>query len=71
MPGIAELEQLSKSYSLAIGLLLFACAALGWAVLRLYRENQNLYARLASVLEERGKTLEVVVSELLHGRSHS
>ncbi len=71
MPGIGELEQLSKSYSLAIGLMVIACVALAYTVLRLYRENQQLWGRIAQVLEERTKTLESMLAESIDGRHHS
>jgi hypothetical protein len=71
LPGINELEQLSKSYGLAIGLLIVGCAALGIAVTRLYRENQQVYARMEKLLEERLKTLESFLSGALDVRRHS
>lgn len=63
MPGITEFEQFAKSYTLAIGLLVVACITLACAVVRLYRENQRLYAGLTRVLEERVKTLEAVMED--------
>jgi hypothetical protein len=71
MPGINELEQLSKSYSLAIGLMVIACIFLAYAVIRLYRENQQLWGRISQVLEERTKTLESMLAESFDGRNHS
>lgn len=71
MPGINELEQLSQSYSLAIGLMVLACVFLAYAVIRLHRENQQLWVRIAQVLEERTKTLESMLEEAVHGRNHS
>lgn len=70
MPGISELEQLSKSYSLAIGLMVIASFALAYTVLRLYRENQQLWGRISAVLEERTKTLESILAES-YGRHRS
>jgi hypothetical protein len=58
MPGITELEQLSKSYSLAIALLLCGCVALAYTVLKLYRENQQLWSRIALILEKRFEVLD-------------
>lgn len=70
MPGISELEQLSKNYGLAIGLLIVAVIFLSYVIMRLYRDNQQLWTRITSILDERGKTLESIL-ENSYGRPHS
>lgn len=61
MPGLPELEQLSKSYSLAIGLLVVAQIWLIAAVIHLYRNNLRLYGRIEALLEKRVEILESIL----------
>ncbi len=70
MPGITELEQLSKSYSLAIAVLIVGCMALTTALAVLYRANREVSSKLQLVLEERVKALESYVSELCRDSHH-
>lgn len=65
MPGLNELDQLSKSYGLAIAILIIAAMMLIYALVTLWRENRQITARLESVLAERGKALEQLLNEAL------
>jgi hypothetical protein len=65
MPGIAELQNLSTAYGLPIGVLLICCGCLLCAVRTLYKENQRLHQQLEQLVEERTKTLDSVLFQVL------
>ncbi|MFB3828944.1 MAG: hypothetical protein ACE15B_19415 [Bryobacteraceae bacterium] len=55
-----ELEQLAKSYGLAIAILIVGGCVLAYTVLTLWRENLRTQAKLETVLTERIKALETI-----------
>ncbi len=58
MPGINELDHLSKNYGLAVALLVCGYPFLAYVVVKLYRELQQVQMRLFTILEERNKLLD-------------
>lgn len=69
MPGIGEIEKLSSTYGLPIGVLLVCCGCLLLAIRTLYNENQRLHQQLEQLVEERTKTLDSVLFQVL-GSKH-
>lgn len=67
--GLPDLEQLSKSFGLALALLIVACSGLVIALIAVYRENGSVHLRLETLLSERNKTLEMMFERALSDAS--
>ena len=65
MPGLSDLDSLSKSYGLALALLIIACVGLVFALIAVYREKSAVHVRLETLLSERNKTLESMFERVL------
>jgi low affinity Fe/Cu permease len=70
MPGIGDLDHLVKNYGLSVGLLIAVCLVLGLVVVRLYRDNLALHAKLTELLDQRGKFLDSILTEAINGKSN-
>jgi S-adenosylhomocysteine hydrolase len=68
MPGIAELQNLSATHGLPIGVLLVCCGCLVLAVRTLYKENQRIHRQFEQLVEERTKTLDAVLFQVLSSK---
>lgn len=69
MPGITELQGLSKSFGLTVGFLLFAIFGLCYVVRVLYADNKSLHSKLTELLDQRGKYLDSILTEAINGKS--
>ena len=70
MPGIGELDALTKSYGFSVGLLIFAAAALCMVIVWLYRENKRLQDKLLELLDARVKFLDSILTEAINEKTH-
>jgi uncharacterized membrane protein len=64
--GMEQLETLSKSYGLALAVLILASAGLLMAVVALYRKNEEIHKVNRDLLLARIETLEVLAKERVH-----
>jgi uncharacterized membrane protein len=66
MPGMEQLETLSRSYGLALAVLILAAVGLLMAVVALYRKNEEIHKVNRDLLLARIETLEVLAKERVH-----
>ena len=68
MPDIKTFEALATGHGVGTALLLIVCAVLLTGIIALYRQNQSLYARIETLLQERVSALEHLLEGGRDGR---
>ena len=53
-----------------MGLLIACCLVLSLVIIRLYRDNLTLHAKLTELLDQRGKFLDSILTEAINGKNN-